>query len=164
LEPYRGELEGISPEQERRLTSQIRKSAQEMLVPLRTSARSLQISLPANDNRLAFLDEYNADIITNEKEDEEPTVLRVKIKRFDRENGYGLARYDDLRRPIAFRLRKNNRIMREEVLDSMREDWITAEFHIVRDAYDTPKLLILDRVVDLPDYVFVLFLMLPTSD
>ncbi len=148
LEPYREALQSISPEQERRFTSQIRKSAQEMLVPLRSSARNLQISLPANDNKLAFLDEYNAEIITNEQEDENSIVLRVKIKRFDRETGYGLARYDDLMKPIAFRLRKNTLGMREDVLQSMREDWITAEFHIVRDAYDTPKLLILEQVFE----------------
>lgn len=148
LLPYQSELQAISPDQERRLTSQVRKSAQEMLVPLRTSARSLQIQVPANDNRIAFLDEYNADIITNEVEDKNSTILRVRIKRFDRENGYGLARYDDVRKPTPFRLRKNSATMREEVLNSMREDWITAEFYIVRDAYQTPKLLILEQVLD----------------
>lgn len=151
LLPFQAELEAISTEQEQRLTSQVRKSAQEMLVPLRTSARNLQIRVPANDNRIVFLDEYNADIITNELEDENSTVLRVRIKRFDRENGYGLARYDDLRKPIPFRLRRNNSQMREEVLNSMREEWITAEFYIVRDAYSTPKLLVLEQVVNLAE-------------
>ena len=33
----------------------------------------------------------------------------------------------------------------------MREHEVTASFYIVRDAYGTPKLLILDQLVSLPE-------------
>lgn len=149
--PYLDELSRIPAEQERRLSSQVRKSAQEMLVPLRSSARKLDINLSANDNPVAKLDEGTYKIINDEALDEFPTVLRVKMKRFDRETGYGLARYDDLLNPVAFRLQENTKDARDAVLSSMREDEVTGSFYIVRDAYGTPKLLILDQLADLPD-------------
>ena len=149
--PYEAELAKISSEQERKLSSQVKKSAQEMLIPLRSSARKLDIRVTANENPIARLDENTSKIISDESTDESPTILNVRIKRFDRENGYGLARYDDLTNPVAFRLQENTEKERDSVLAAMREDEITASFYFVRDAYGSPKLLILDQIVDLPE-------------
>ena len=145
---YTSELSKITLEQERRLSSQVRKSVQEVLIPLRSSARGLDVYIPANDNPIAVLDENTAKIIGDESIDDDPTVLIVKIKRFDRETGFGLARYDDLKVPVTFRIGQNDAQSRDEVIAAMREDEVSGSFYIVRDSYGTPKLLILDRLVE----------------
>ena len=145
------QLSKIDPQTERRLVGQLRKSIHEMALPLRSSASELTISQTGNSSqgRVAHLNRDTAKSITRESEDGEISLIRGSIKAFDVENGYGKFRYDELKRPISFRVPSASKnVLKDRILDAMKQEDVLIGAYYVRDSFGNPVSLILDNIHD----------------
>lgn len=145
---HQEELSRITPQQEIALTSKISNAIGDLSVPLRNSARSLRVGFAANDNTCAYLTFDTANWITRTAIDRTPTLLTVRIKNFDRETGYGRFRYEDFKRPLAFRLPKGiKRDIFENIVDGLKKEEITISGYFVKDRNGTPRSFLVDDIL-----------------
>lgn len=146
---YRQQLANITPDQELALTSRLRRPIDDMTLPLRGSAEELRIGFSANDNTCAYLNAETADWITQVKVDSRPTPLTVKVKNFDRENGSGKFRYDDMKRLLPFRLpRGTTRDIFEYIVDGLKKDVINVSGYFTRDRSGVPRSFLIDSILE----------------
>lgn len=137
-------LNQITPEMERKLTSQLRKSFTDMVKPLKSSAHNMEISGGSSSHapvKLASLDQETAMKITREREDDDLTTVRGSIKSYDVETYYGKLRFNSLPKPISFNIRSIDREathlkVRQAMLDD--DEFVWLKIYLIRDVYGTP--------------------------
>lgn len=147
-------LAQISPDLERKLTSQLRKSFEDIAKPLTSSATEMGIYAGATtDRKVASIDKETAFKITREQEDNNLTVLIGSIKAYDREAYNGKLRYTEIGRPISFSIRAANRQeMSAKVLEAMRKEEVWLSMYLIRDTYGTPVRAILENISEEDEY------------
>ncbi len=146
-------LAKISPEQEKRLAGQLRKSIPDITTPLKNSANILAIGT-SKTHVIANLDINRVSSITNVKETDELETISVSIKSYDTENGNGKMRLDELRSPINFRVPTSLRLrLKDTILDAMKLETIEVKVYYVVDAYNNIVSIILVDII-LPDNNF----------
>lgn len=144
-------LSQITPEKERRLVGQLRKPINDMCLPLRSSATNLNISqgTSASPRKMVNLTAETVQGIAQQLEDDAPIVIRGSVKAYDRENGTGKFRYDELRVPIPFRIPSASKVeLQPKILDAMRMPDVLISVFFIRDSYDNPVSLIIDNILD----------------
>lgn len=137
-------LNQITPEMERKLTSQLRKSFTDMVKPLKSSAHNMEISGGSSSHspvKLASIDEETALKITSEREDDNLTTVRGSIKSYDVETYYGKLRFSTLEKPISFNIRSIDREtthlkVRQAMLND--DEFVWLKIYLIRDVYGTP--------------------------
>lgn len=152
-------LAKIPKKLENKIASQVRNAFKDIARPLKGSAHDIQIlgapSSRATPKIIANIDATTAKQVTGEIEDDKPTVVRGSIKSFDREACNGKLRYDELQKPINFRIPAEERDhLYQKVIDAMNEDvedvWLY--MYLIRDAYRTPTRAILQNILSDEDY------------
>jgi len=140
----------IPAETERKLTSQLRKSINDLALPLRNSATGLNISQGSNfDNKIAFLNKNSAQSIASEIESDEVSTLRGSIKAYDVETGYGKFRYNELPKPITFRVPSaSKQNLRSKITQAMDQEDVLITAFMVKDTYGSPTRIILDDILE----------------
>lgn len=146
-------LSQIPRKTEQKLTSQVRKSFADMAKPLKTSAEKMEIlSGPESSmDKVAYIDASTAAKISSESEDDDMTLVRGGIKSFDVETFNGQLRYNELKRPISFRIKSSEKEqVSKRVLDCMKakNDNTWLKLYIVRDMYGSPVRALLDDIID----------------
>jgi hypothetical protein len=142
------QLARISPETERKLAGQLRRTVQDISLPLRSSASNLNVSAPSV-GKVANLDRETARRITEVEEDILPDVIRGNIKSYDVESGVGKFRYDELQNPLPFRVPSAMKdSLKDRILDSMKKEDVLIRAYFVRDTYNNPTALVLDEILE----------------
>lgn len=149
IEPYKPELEKISPEQETELASMFRKSSKEMALPLRNSAKSLAIGIDKAPKPICIFNKESLENIAVEIEDDLPTILNGTIKAYDKETGWGKFRNaGQFSKPIPFmvpaRIKKENL---HDISQAFLRNEIYARFYFVRNPMGIPIRLVFDGIV-----------------
>lgn len=141
-------LSNISPEDERKLAGQLRKTVTDMSLPLRSSADNLNVSSP-KIGRIADLDRESVRAITEVSEDDLPITMRGSIKSYDVESGVGKFRYDEQPHPIPFRVpTASKEPLKGIILDGMKKEDVLITGYFVRDAYKNVISIILDNILE----------------
>lgn len=142
IERYSDQFDNITPEMELKLSSQLRKSFNDIAKPLHSSAESMEIY--AEDNydlarrKVAYIDVNTAMQISGEKEDQDVQMIRGSIKSYDREGYNGKLRYDELSSPIPFIVRSSQRSdVGLKILQAMAVDSVWFRLRLIRDVYGT---------------------------
>jgi hypothetical protein len=142
-------LNSISPETERKLASQLRKSVNDLALPLRGSARNLNITQSNTENRnIATLNAESARAISEEIESDLTISIRTSIKSYDVETGYGKLRFGEQQKPVTFRVPTASKdILRSKILSAMDQEDVLVSAYEVKDTYGTVIRLILDNIL-----------------
>jgi hypothetical protein len=142
-------LNSISPETERKLASQLRKSVNDLALPLRGSARNLNITQSNTENRnIATLNAESARAISEEIESDLTISIRTSIKSYDVETGYGKLRFGEQQKPVTFRVPTASKdILRSKILSAMDQEDVLISAYEVKDTYGTVIRLILDNIL-----------------
>lgn len=149
VRPYRSELDKIDAQVERSLTSKLQGPIKDIGLPLRSSAVNLRVGFSANDNTCAYLTNDSVKWLTSETVDSQLSIIEVNIKNFDKETGRGRLRYNNLDRPLPFRLldsQKRKFIL--EVIESMKKYNITMKGYFIRNRRNIVRSFIVDGICD----------------
>ena len=146
---FRGQLDTIRPNEERTLTSQIRKPISDLALPLRSSAQSVDIGVAPGRSDYAKLRPESVRVIASESEDDTPTTLRVSIRMYDKETGYGKLYLPEIQRPISFRvLSALKHLLLDKITEAMREESVVITGYFIRDYYGSITSFILEGILD----------------
>lgn len=138
------------PTEERNLIiGKSRAQLTEMLYPLKRGADTLSISV-GSAAEVSVFDEKDLIHMEGDRRDKLPTDLVGTIKSYDKETGLGKWRGLTFPKPIGFLVRAAQRDrLKDEILETMKEEDVVMRFFIVRDAGGVPKYLIFEDFLDI---------------
>lgn len=142
----------ISYENVQELIAVCRNQMKEMGLPLKRSADTLTVI--AGGDAVAPVPVKTMDLadlvyLEGNKKDENTTDLMGTIKSWDKETGWGKWRVADAAQPIAFLVRARDRdLVKDHVLDKMKEKQLWVRFYVVRDPHKVPRYLVFDSFID----------------
>jgi hypothetical protein len=147
LLPYQKELEGLSKEQNQKLFGKARSLVTEIGLPLRGSADLLSIG--TDKNRYVELDSERLSELLELEEPDHPEYLKGKVIQYNVESAYGRLRLSGEQLnvfgvQISFNVEISNRKkLSTKIIDAMKEDEVTGEFYVFRDAEGNIKRVVL---------------------
>lgn len=151
MRPYEVSLGRIDGEDRRRLFSRSRPLIAEVGLPLRTSAKELDVSVGLAPKRIGWLNSERAAEIAETEPDEALDELRGQVIQYNRVTGYGKFRLEDdetalneYGKEVSFRILKPMQSnINNVVIDAMKEKSVIGEFMVNRDKEGRPKSMLL---------------------
>lgn len=147
-------LRSIPADEEAELITMAAPLLKEMNVPLRRSAKILNISAAANDNKFGVLsaNKEMADAVDTEKVDREITKIDINVVQFNKESGWGKFENEAWEGRPSFSVPGEQlQNMRQTVVNAMHKNGVSVDCLFVRSASGIPQRIIVYDMNDIED-------------
>ncbi|WP_416463536.1 hypothetical protein [Sphingomonas sp. VDB2] len=154
LSDERAVLQRIPADDEAELITMAAPLLKEMNVPLRRSARKVNISATANDNetRILYANKSMADAVDTQKVDRRLTTIDINIVQFNKESGWGKFENDEWDGRPSFSIPGEMLDdLKQFAVNAMHKDMVEVDCYFVRSAAGVPQRILVTDIREIEE-------------